>query len=361
MSDIRETEVRGTNVAPFASTVKEAFFAEHRCLTQVDISAVVGVTDSRISHYFKDPDTLTPKTLRNIVSKIHSPDLRRMIVEAWWRECFADAETPQADPEGNALSRVASLKASGMPERALAVAREALAEETDSTKTHYLLLLAIGLAFDLDAPGDAAEMAERLRQFGNEQQSQRMVVEGLAFRARAARRAGMADKEVQVLLESAAAATVAAPGVFRGENPDMALGRDLVDSERAEHYARMHGRQGGQERILNQLLAAAAKRYEAAKSDPGKARAKILEAVVLLALENPFGAEEAFDEAIKLSGDRTVTDAGIALLRGKILVARGDREAAAEHFRRLSEACRKKGQLYVRRMAQAELARLAIP
>lgn len=360
MSVNRENEVDQSNVALFSSAVKEAFFAEHRCLTDTAIGKVVGVSKPMISQCFKNPQDRAPKTIKKIASKIHSPDMRRKIVESWWHACFAGAESPAADPEGNALSRVASLKASGLPDRALAVAREALAEETDPAKRRYLMMQAIGLSFELDAAGDAAELAFELQALGREQGSQSMVVEGLAFAARAARRAGMADKEVQTLLESAAASAAATPDVLHGESPDMALARDLVDSERAELYIRRHERQGGQEKILGQLLGSATKRYESAQSDVGKARSKILETIILLALGNPFGAEEAFDEALKLSGKRTGTDAGIALLRGKILAARGDREAAAEHFRRLSEACRKKGQPYVGRMAQAELARLAL-
>ncbi|MBS1722967.1 MAG: hypothetical protein JSS66_08455 [Armatimonadetes bacterium] len=67
----------------FEACVREAFLLEHACNTLEDIGVVVGVDKTQVHHYFSRPDTMQPKTIRNILAPLRSHKHRRRIVRAW--------------------------------------------------------------------------------------------------------------------------------------------------------------------------------------------------------------------------------------------------------------------------------------
>jgi len=78
------------NPASFERVVKEAFLLELDCSQNQDIADVLGVDKSRISQIFGSPSNLKPETIQKLLDHLKSKEHKRMIVEAWMRECFGD-------------------------------------------------------------------------------------------------------------------------------------------------------------------------------------------------------------------------------------------------------------------------------
>lgn len=87
----------------FEACVREAFLLEHSCHTLEDIGIVVGVDKTQVHHYFKHPEAIQPRTVKQLVESLQSDRSRRRIVRAW---ALAGTGVDAARPaRGNLLSR----------------------------------------------------------------------------------------------------------------------------------------------------------------------------------------------------------------------------------------------------------------
>lgn len=331
--------------------------AEHLCTRDCDIAEVLGASPPWVSEIFKAPETKTPRTIAKLVSKLHSPDLRQRIVSAWLEASFGGLGVADADPKRNASTRVETLRKNAMPDRGLAVALEVLEQEPNQGRHYELILRAYRLALSLDLPGEAAALAARLG--GSVANDPVRRAAGLALLATAMRRGGLPDQEIQpVLLEASELLRICDEGVY-SKRPDAVLARDRCASERAEFVMRTHRATGGLEGELSNLLLMAKERVEQGGTTEMKARALQFLASVHLTLGQTFAAHEAISRAQKLvEENNTSPELGTALLKARILYARGEKQKAIDYLQRVSRICARKSIVDVRRLAQAELVRI---
>lgn len=92
-----------SNPDSFEACVREAFLLEHACQTLEDIGVIVGVDKTQVHHYFKHPEAIQPRTVKQLLEPLQSDRSRRRIVRSW---ALAGTGVDAAKPaRGSSLSR----------------------------------------------------------------------------------------------------------------------------------------------------------------------------------------------------------------------------------------------------------------
>lgn len=349
----------------FAEVTREAFLLAHQCLQDQDIAEEMGLSGGRISQMLKEPAKLKPETIHKILACFESRVHRRNILKAWQKECFGEELQTGSDGlvgdviDQTTIRRIDRLIRQVRPDRALAIAREALACETEPSIRRSLLDRAFNLTLRLDLMGDAMQVALTLYEWGRDEKNAEMMAAGLAMKARILRSIDGSNLEtIQAVLAEVESLLQAMPP-SGGPSKHITATERLLQNEHIAAVLRFPTEGREAEAFLRESLGAV--RAQRDPSDPPSAKANSfhLEARLFMALSEPFPAEEALDKSFAAGELKSLSmGAKTGILKAKLLAARGEIEEAIAYYECLSRLCEEERNLYHLRLAQHDLALL---
>lgn len=345
----------------FERAVRAAHGAEHGSARNVDIAARMGVSASALSQHFSGDQRFARATLERFLAPIGSETLRKAVLAAYGGQSFAPAG--ETEPDRPLPERVARLDHGNRPREALALAKEGLSAPCDDETRWTLSLLALRACFRLDLPGEAMEVANALKAWGEEAASPGLVAAAFAASARAMRRTTLFTPD-QVQAERALAR-----GRLRLTGTETGIGlaaasfaAALVESEDVADVVRAHESGRRQDEALRRHLSAIAeRRRRMAATSKGVARALQLEALVRLGLGETGEAERSLEAALAAAGPGLPARLELGHLKARLQAAKGETGEALGTLRKMAELCERDSFTYLGRLAQTEIARLTKP
>jgi hypothetical protein len=349
----------------FAEVTREAFLLAHQCLQDQDIAEEMELTGGRISQMLKEPAKLKPETIHKILACFESRVHRRNILKAWQKECFG--EELQSGTDGlvgdvidqATIRRIDRLIRQVRPDRALQVTREALARVIEPSLRRSLLDRAFNLSLRLDLMGDAMQTALTLYQWGRDEKNAEMMAAGLAMKARILRSIDSSNLEAVLAVHGEIRNLLQVLPPSDGPSFHVTATERLLQNEHVAAVLRFPAGGREAEEFLRTSLEAVRARRDASDSPSGKANSFHLEARLLMALSEPFLAEEALDKSFASGEYKSLSmGAKTGILKAKLLAARGEIEEAVTYYESLSRLCAEERNLYHLRLAQHDLALL---
>lgn len=357
------------NPASFERVVKEAFLLELDCSQNQDIADVLGVDKSRISQIFGSPSNLKPETIQKLLDHLKSKEHKRMIVEAWMRECFGEEILYKSGQSvvgkrvtEKTIRRIDRQIRESRLELAAKTAVEAAERTEDPVMRERLLDRAFFARQRLDQPGRAMRIARLITNGAMKQGDHRRAATGYCLAARVMR--GMADaheRETIHLLDRAEALLASAEPVPRPIPPYILVTPEILEIERVNVVVTLTERVQivRVEATLRQFLKVIRSHLATTKSYQQKSRLNQLLARIHLLLDETFQAAEHLEASFK-SGDiknLNVYEAS-GILNGRILAQTEGPEIAAEYLSEVIANCEGSLDYYHQRLCEYDLARL---
>ena len=356
-----EERKRRREPSAFERAVRAAHKAEHGKARNVDIAARMGLSAPALSQHFSGDQRFEQATLERFLRPIGSETLRRAILAAHGERSLAGAG--ETEPDRPLPERVARLYHENRPVEALALAKEGLSAPLEDAERWTLSLLALRACFRLDLPGEAMEVANRLRAWGEAEGWSGLSAAAFAASARAMRRTTLFTPD-QVQAERALAREhLRRAGSEAGVGLAAArFAAELVESEEVADAVRLHesGRRRDAE-LRGRLSSLAERRRRMAATSKGLARALQLETVVHLGLGETGEAERSLAAALEAAGPGLPARLELGHLKARLQAANGETEEALRTLRRMAELCERDSFVYLGRLAQTEIARLTRP
>ncbi len=357
----RKTRKPRRESSAFERAVRAAHKAEHGKARNVDIAPRMGISESALSQHFSGKQRFEQETLERFLRPIGSETLRKAILAAHaGRSLEAAGET---EPDRPLPERAARLYLQNRPAEALALAKSGLSATHVDAERWTLSLVALRACFRLDLPGDAMEVANGMREWGEAEGRPGMVAAAFAASARAMRRTTLFTPD-QVQAERAAARerlrrAGPAEGIWLAA---AAFAAELLESEDVADAVRLH--ESGKRRdaeLRGHLSSLAERRRRMAATSKGAARALQLETMVRLGLGETAEAERSLESALEAAGPSLPARLELGHLKARLLAANGETEEALRTLRRMAELCERDSFTYLGRLAQTEIARLTRP
>jgi tetratricopeptide (TPR) repeat protein len=351
---------------PFESAVLEAFALEYGIAKNEPIAKMVGVNATRLSHYFKDPQKMRVQTVHNIIRCLRSSRLRKSILKAWNKECFGSDEEAESNEllsgEVSAITikKIDRLVRMWRPERALQIAEEAAAKCREPEMLFMLLSRVYFLQQRLDLAGSSMATAERVYEWGKEDNNGPRMVVALYMKGRILRGLdGVSPRQMAALHEEAMQIIESIPSGKVLTGYERAANKETVGSNLSAFMIKKHEEEGGYENYLREALQKSEIKFKAGDSRNTKYGALQTQARLHLGLGEPFKAEEALERAFSL-GEFYVLNSNeqTSLIQAKIMAARGSIDEAVEYYKRLCRMCEEHRSFYYLRQSQRDLALL---
>lgn len=353
----------------FERVVKEAYLLEFDCIQNQDIADVLGVDKSRISQIFSDPSKLKPETIQNLLDPIRSKENKRRIVEAWMRECFGkDILRQTGDPlvgkkiTENTIRRVDRQIRESRLTLAAKTATEAAQRTDDPVMRERLLDRAFFARQRLDQPGQAMRIARIITGDAIDRGDLRRAATGYCFAGRVMR--GMADakeRETIHLLDRAEALLAMSEPLAKPAPPYVMVTYEVLEVERINVLVTLMERDLiiRDDGLVEKLKARIEVRFKAVKTYQQKSRLAQLLARMYLLLDEAFLAEELLEQSFKSGEIKNLNAYEVSgLINARIIAKRKSAEASSEYLDRVIENCTESLDLYHRRLAEYDLARL---
>lgn len=356
-----------TDPNSFAEVLKEAFHLEHGVTQNQDIAAILGVNKSRVSQILGDPRDLKASTIRNLLTKLTRPALRRRVLNAWIRTAIGDvAKGPGAtrligEPGPQTIRRIDRMVRQSRLSFAVLLAAEAAREAKDMAVREMALDRLVFLRQRLDEPGRAMEAAREIVLGARGRKEPRREAAGHLYRFRIL--VGLADTkpgEVDPILDVAEA-------LIAGAKPPEDAPPYLIGRESTLSAYRLNSRLLFMERgvlpldhaMLGEVMEAA--RRVASGKHPFQKKHQGFQTIarIHLLLGETSAAAEAIDRAFEAGEVKNLHAYETSgLLMGMVQRLTEKPETAGEYLSRVAANCRKEEDRYHQRLAEWELARL---
>ncbi len=353
----------------FERVVKEVYLLEFDCVQNQDIADVLGVDKSRISQIFSDPSKLKPETIQNLIAHPRSKENKRRIVEAWMRECFgSDILHQTGEPlvgkrvTEKTIRRVDRQIRESRLTLAAKTAMEAAERTEDGVMRERLLDRAFFARQRLDQPGQAMRIARLITEGALSRGDMRRAASGFCFAGRVMR--GMADakeRETIHLLDRAEALLAMSEPLPSPSPPYVMVTYEVLEVERINAIITLMERDQiiRDDGLIEKLMARIEARLRAVKSYQEKSRLAQLLARMHLLLDQAFMAEELLEQSFKSGEIKNLNAYEVSgVINARIIAKRTSAEASATYLDRVIENCTESLDLYHRRLAEYDLARL---
>lgn len=353
----------------FERVVKEVYLLEFDCVQNQDIADVLGVDKSRISQIFGDPSKLKPETIQNLIAHPRSKENKRRIVEAWMRDCFGkDILHQTGEP---LVGKRVTEKTIRRVDRQIRESRLTLAAKTaieaaerteDGVMRERLLDRAFFARQRLDQPGQAMRIARVIAEGGLSRGDLRRAASGFCFAGRVMR--GMADakeRETIHLFDRAEALLAMSEPLPSPSPPYVMVTYEGVEVERINVIVTLMERDQiiRDDGLIEKLMARIEARLRAVKSYQEKSRLAQLLARMHLLLGQAFLAEELLEQSFKSGEIKNLNAYEVSgVINARIIAKSTSAEASATYLDRVIENCTESLDLYHRRLAEYDLARL---
>jgi hypothetical protein len=352
----------------FRAAVQEAFLLEHDCLQNQDIAEVLGKEKSRVSQIFGDPENLKASTVRNLLDHLKSRRHKRRILRAWIKDALGiDIEEK---PSGR-LVREVSEKTLGRVDRQIRQMRldaasqtsiEAAFAATDPILREQLLDRAYFVRQRLDLAGRAMWVARLIAEGDLAKREPRRLATAHYFKVRIL--VGLPDTnpaDVEPILERIDEIIAHAPPP-PAEAPYCLVTGEILETARmgflltfAERKMLEVGRVD-----LKRLLERVQERLKRkGLSYQDRFHQHLVAGRIYLLLGDTFQAEEHIEKAYssgKLKNLNSLEMCG--LVQARIMRVTDDSEKVRDYLRDLGNNCARSLDLYHRRIAEYDLARV---
>lgn len=353
----------------FERVVKEVYLLEFDCVQNQDIADVLGVDKSRISQIFSDPSKLKPETIQNLISHPRSKENKRRIVEAWMRDCFGkDILHQTGEPlvgkrvTEKTIRRVDRQIRESRLTLAAKTAMEAAERTEDDVMRERLLDRAFFARQRLDQPGQAMRIARLITEGALSRGDLRRAASGFCFAGRVMR--GMADakeRETIHLFDRAEALLAMSEPLPSPSPPYVMVTYEVLKVERINVIITLMERDQiiRDDGLIEKLIARIEARLRAVKSYQEKSRLAQLLARMHLLVDQAFLAEELLEQSFKSGEIKNLNAYEVSgVINARIIAKRTSIEESAAYLDRVIENCTESLDLYHRRLAEYDLARL---
>lgn len=353
----------------FERVVKEVYLLEYDCVHNQDIADVLGLDKSRPTQIFSSPSTLKPETIQNLLDPLRSKENKRRIVEAWMRECFGKDVLHQSDDP--LVGKKITEKTIRRVDRQIRESRLTLAAKTsieaaqrtdDPVMRERMLDRAFHTLQRLDQPGQAMRIARIIAEGATKRGDLRRAATGYFFAGRVMR--GMADakeRETIHLFDRAEALLAISEPLPKPTPLYVLVTYEVLEVERINVLITLMERNQiiRDDELVEKLKVRVEARLNAVKSFQEKFRLAQLIARMYLLLDDGFSAEELLEKSFE-SGEIKNLNAFEAsgVVHARIIANRVSAEASAEYLDKVIENSSASLDLYHRRLAEYDLARL---
>lgn|GEM_PF-2276020 len=357
------------NPASFERVVKEAFLLELDCSQNQDIADVLGVDKSRISQIFGSPSNLKPETIQKLLDHLKSKEHKRMIVEAWMRECFGDEilyQTGQPTVGKRITEKTIRRIDRQIRESRLSLAAKTAIEAVERTEDAVMRERLLDRAFfarqRLDQPGQAMQIARRIIEAALDRKDYARAAAGYCMAGRVLR--GMADsreRETLHLLDRSEALLSLAGPPPQTPPPYVLVNIEVLQIERINLAITLLERKEvvTPEKTVQGYLVTVVSYLKAAKSYQTRSRLLQLQARIHLRLGEAFQAQECLEKSFNAGDIKNLNSYEVSgVVNGRILAHTEGPEGAIEYLEKVIENCINSHDYYHQRLAEYDLARL---